>query len=62
MRSRILTETEKKAIKTFKRNREKTILISVTVHRAKRYLATLQDDIATLKDLIINYEKSKRTH
>jgi len=61
MFSRILTDVERKKIKSYlKLNGKRDSMIRSLVSRARKYKPQIQNDVKLLDELVIRYEKNKK--
>ena len=61
MRSRILTDLERKQARAYvKQDGEKTLNIQVLVSRVRNYLPQIKRDLELLEKLLETYERTKK--
>ena len=61
MRSRILTDLERKQARAYvKQDGEKTLNIQVLVSRVRNYLPQIKADLELLEKLLETYERTKK--
>ena len=61
MFSRILTDVERKKIKSYlKLNGKRDSMIRSLVSRARKYKPQIQNDVKLLDELVMRYEKNKK--
>ena len=61
MFSRILTDVERKKIKSYlKGNGKRDSMIRSLVSRARKYNPQIQSDVKLLDELVMRYEKNKK--
>ena len=60
MFTRILTDLERKKIKTFlKDDGEKSVVVRSAASRCRKHLPQIKEDMALLEDFLASYTKSK---